>query len=128
MEHRRNHVRRQRVTKLVPQRVSFERPFAGAEGDQPLAAVGPLCDHDRALADAAHWRTDDGRPLSVAVNVSAIQLRRDDFVPIVEAALARFPGARLELEITESLIMQDVEAVIAENKALYEGLKLKSAA
>jgi EAL domain-containing protein (putative c-di-GMP-specific phosphodiesterase class I) len=54
-----------------------------------------------------------GEPsLSVAVNVSAIQLRRDDFVPIVEAALARFPGARLELEITESLIMQDIDANI----------------
>ncbi|MGE0356377.1 MAG: EAL domain-containing protein [Burkholderiales bacterium] len=73
---------------------------------------------ERALEEADRWRGDDGRPLTVAVNVSAIQLRRDDFVPMVEEALARHKDARLELEITESVVMRDVQAVIAKLKAL----------
>lgn len=50
-----------------------------------------------------------GQPLHLAVNVSAVQLRRDDFVEVVAAALRQsgLTPSALELELTESAIMHD---------------------
>ncbi|HEY9144662.1 MAG TPA: EAL domain-containing protein [Arenimonas sp.] len=61
--------------------------------------------------------------LRIAVNVSARQLRQPDFVPGVLAALADsgLPAGRLELELTESELVADVEQAIARLKALREG-------
>lgn len=49
-----------------------------------------------------------GLPLSVSVNVSAVQLQQSNFVDIVSDVLAHtgLPPAQLELELTESLFMQ----------------------
>jgi len=58
--------------------------------------------------------------LTLAVNVSARQFRHADFVEQVLAVLQR-SGAdpqRLELELTESLLLEDVEGVIAKMTAL----------
>jgi diguanylate cyclase (GGDEF)-like protein len=65
----------------------------------------------RALADAVAAGAKLPR---VAVNVSAVQLERDDFVDDVAAALRETGAApsRLELEVTESLMMRDLEAGI----------------
>jgi len=55
------------------------------------------------------------------VNVSAIQLRRPNFVGIVEAAIKRGAAPHgLDLEITESLLMEEVTANIEKLKALRE--------
>ncbi len=57
---------------------------------------------------------------TVAVNVSARQFRQADFVAQVHAALAQ-TGAnatRLELELTESQLLEDVPGVIAKMDAL----------
>jgi diguanylate cyclase (GGDEF)-like protein len=64
---------------------------------------------DRATMKAAAWRTPDGRPLSVSVNVSARQLHDADVVSDVTQALARSHLAPelLMLEITESVLMRD---------------------
>jgi EAL domain-containing protein (putative c-di-GMP-specific phosphodiesterase class I) len=53
-------------------------------------------------------------PLRVAVNVSQVQFRRDDFVPLVMGTLKRtgLPARLLELELTESLIMRDADVVV----------------
>jgi PAS domain S-box-containing protein/diguanylate cyclase (GGDEF)-like protein len=61
------------------------------------------------------WRERGLNPLRIAVNVSPIQLRRDDWVDGVKRAVALCgPGeCGLDLEITESLLMEDVEVVIA---------------
>ncbi|MEW9856859.1 putative bifunctional diguanylate cyclase/phosphodiesterase [Novosphingobium sp. M1R2S20] len=58
-----------------------------------------------ALNQASTWRED----LSVAVNVSPAQMRGDALVPQVVSALAASGVApkRLELEITENLLMRD---------------------
>ncbi|MDR3407395.1 MAG: EAL domain-containing protein [Methylovirgula sp.] len=55
----------------------------------------------RACREAARWPAD----IKVAVNLSPLQLSRDNFIQQVEAALAesRLPPERLELEITESV-------------------------
>jgi diguanylate cyclase (GGDEF)-like protein/PAS domain S-box-containing protein len=64
----------------------------------------------RALEQSQGLQTADGKPLRVAVNVSPIQLRQRDFVRIVRGVIERVRGAaRLELEITESTIMDDLE-------------------
>ena len=67
----------------------------------------------RAAMDHRKW-TDCGlKPPKIAVNVSAIQLRRRDFVKTVAQAIAQAdaPGA-LDLEITESVVMEDVRSSI----------------
>ena len=55
----------------------------------------------------------------VAVNVSSIQLRQRDFVAVVEAAiLSGLAPTGIDLEITESLVMDDIERNIEKLKDL----------
>src|SRR5581483_10263707 len=55
----------------------------------------------------------------VAVNVSPLQLRRRDFVESVRAVLGQGNGAvAIDLELTESLIMEDIHASIEKLEAL----------
>lgn len=76
----------------------------------------------QALADNLRWRQSGHTPLRVAVNVSFLQLRHRSFVAEVREALAFDPaaGAGLELEITESMVMQDVEHSRSSLHALRE--------
>ncbi|NEO84531.1 MAG: EAL domain-containing protein [Spirulina sp. SIO3F2] len=55
----------------------------------------------------------DSTPLTVSVNVSAIQLRDAGFMAMVDQVLAttQIPGAQLTFEITESILIEDVEAI-----------------
>ena len=64
----------------------------------------------RACTDAASWPP----PLTVAVNLSAAQFTRGNLVEQVSQALADsgLPAGRLELEITESLLMNNSEQVM----------------
>ncbi|HYD37023.1 MAG TPA: bifunctional diguanylate cyclase/phosphodiesterase [Allosphingosinicella sp.] len=66
---------------------------------------------ETALATLASWDRAAGAalPFSVSVNLSALQLARDDLVGFVAAALERhgLAGSRLTLELTESAIVQD---------------------
>ncbi|HLD09661.1 MAG TPA: EAL domain-containing protein, partial [Methylophilaceae bacterium] len=77
---------------------------------------------EQAVADSALWKGKRLQVPRIAVNVSAIQLRQKDFVATVESALrgAKDMGGRLELEITESLIMQDIEANIQKLRAVRD--------
>lgn len=62
-----------------------------------------------ACAEAAKWPVD----LSIAINLSPAQFRSKELVPVVVSALASSGVAphRLELEVTETAIMHDSEAV-----------------
>jgi len=76
----------------------------------------------QALAD---WRGRAALGLStprIAVNVSAIQLRRPEFVDVVARALGGThpSGHGLDLEITESLLMENIESNIDKLRALKE--------
>jgi diguanylate cyclase (GGDEF)-like protein len=64
----------------------------------------------RALADGAAWPG-----LSVSVNVSPLQFRRADFVEVIERTLSEsgFDPARLELELTESVLLGNVDSAEA---------------
>ncbi len=63
----------------------------------------------RALSDQEAWRRAGLAPPPVAVNVSSLQLRRQGFADAVTAELSRWDQAQLELEITESVLMDEVE-------------------
>ena len=64
-----------------------------------------------AIEDCLHWRARGLAAVRVAVNVSAMQLRNRNFVREIELAITIDPHAPagLELEITESLIMEDIK-------------------
>lgn len=66
---------------------------------------------------AADRRTDD---LLLAVNVSARQFRQADFVDTVRQALEQTgaPAAKLKLELTESLVVDDIDGAIATMRTL----------
>jgi len=72
--------------------------------------IGPLTRRvlDLALAQARRW-ADDGRPLQIAVNLSARNLLDDGLDTTVAELLARHGVAPqlLKLEVTESAIMAD---------------------
>ncbi|HET9124357.1 MAG TPA: EAL domain-containing protein [Solirubrobacteraceae bacterium] len=86
---------------------------------------------DRACRQAADWCASrpEGPPISVAVNLSAAQFENPALVESVAAALrgARLEPSRLALEITESVVMGQSEALfdtLAELKALGVSLIL----
>ncbi len=68
------------------------------------------------------WQKAGRRPVPVSVNISAIQLEREDLVEKVTAVLhdTGLPPQYLELEITESALMSDVEQSIKTLSALRE--------
>ncbi len=70
----------------------------------------------RACADAAKWPA----PLKVAVNLSPLQFRNGNLLAIVREALAGsgLPANRLELEITETLLLDRTGVVLATLHAL----------
>jgi EAL domain-containing protein (putative c-di-GMP-specific phosphodiesterase class I) len=63
----------------------------------------------RAIADYLRWRRAGLAAVRIAVNVSPYQLRHRDFVADIKLAVGIDPAAPagLELEITESMVMQD---------------------
>jgi diguanylate cyclase (GGDEF)-like protein/PAS domain S-box-containing protein len=68
-----------------------------------------------ACAQLARWQTDDStRHLKIAVNVSARQFHQPDFVASVKETVhaAGIDPGRLELELTESAILSDVDETI----------------
>ena len=71
-----------------------------------------------ACAEAANWPDD----VRVAVNVSSVQLANKNFVNVVVGAIAaaNIKPNRLELEITELLLMQNTFANLATLKHLHE--------
>jgi EAL domain-containing protein (putative c-di-GMP-specific phosphodiesterase class I) len=80
-----------------------------------------------ACARAAAWSIDGLPPLAVAVNISAVQFSAPGLDRLVAEVLDRsgLPATRLELEITESLLMNDLDRsipLLAELKGM--GLEL----
>lgn len=73
------------------------------------------------------WHQQMGLDITVAVNLSARQFRREDLMTTVQLALddSGLPAHLLELEITESLLMADpAGAAIIMDGLRYMGLKI----
>ncbi len=68
----------------------------------------------RACADIKEWLEQGYPPICVSVNLSSIQFQRQDILSLVKTVLQEtgLPPTYLELEITESIIMNDVEKAI----------------
>jgi EAL domain-containing protein (putative c-di-GMP-specific phosphodiesterase class I) len=78
---------------------------------------------DAACTQLAQWATQPAMAhLTVAVNVSARQFLQPDFVEQVLTVLERTSAnpQRLKLELTESLLVSNVEDIIAKMSALKE--------
>ena len=75
---------------------------------------------EQAVKAAARWPAVDGVPLIVTVNLSARQLESDALVGDVARILgaARFDPARLVLEVTESMVMENPDDTIERLTAL----------
>ncbi|MCG2584465.1 EAL domain-containing protein [Massilia sp. TS11] len=70
---------------------------------------------EQACLQAVRWRADGLHPISVAVNVSALEFRNKDFYEHVCDTI-RTTGVDphcLQLELTESVLMRDVDASAA---------------
>ena len=94
-------------------------------GDVSPAQFIPLAEETGLILPMGEWAlhescrqartwSDAGHPLKVAVNVSAVQVYRDDFAATLAAAL-RDTGAKpasIELELTESTLMKDAARFI----------------
>ena len=83
---------------------------------------------DTACRQLAAWESNEQmRSLELAVNVSAKQFRKPDFVDTVAAVLRvhQVNPARLKLELTESVVLTDVADIVAKMHALRAlGVKL----
>ncbi len=83
---------------------------------------------DTACRQLAQWGgNDQTRDLELAINVSAQQFRLHGFVDLVAAALRAYQvdPSRLKLELTESVVLNDVADVVAKMHALKAlGVKL----
>ncbi|HEY0588516.1 MAG TPA: EAL domain-containing protein [Pseudoduganella sp.] len=90
-----------------------------AEETGQIAQLGEWILHT-ACAQNRAWQTAGMPPIRVAVNLSARQFRQEGLHQVVQRVL-RETGLEpkyLELELTESLLMEDVEAAIATLSAL----------
>ena len=80
-----------------------------AEETDLIGAIGAWM-IDQAIREAAHWPSS----VTVAVNLSPLQFRGGKLVDIVTDALQThgFPPSRLELEITESLLLKPTDQTL----------------
>jgi diguanylate cyclase (GGDEF)-like protein/PAS domain S-box-containing protein len=74
----------------------------------------------KAIQDYLRWRAAGLAAVRIAVNVSPMQLRHRGFIAEIEQAIGidAHAAGGLELEITESLIMEDVKHSIASLQAI----------
>ena len=74
----------------------------------------------QAIEDNLRWRNAGLPAVRIAVNVSARQLRHRGFIAEIKQAIGidAFAAAGLELEITESLIMEDIAHSIVSLQAI----------
>jgi diguanylate cyclase (GGDEF)-like protein/PAS domain S-box-containing protein len=80
----------------------------------------------QAVMQAAQWHAQ-GRGLVVCINVSAVQFHRAGFVDRVASVLdaGGLPPSLLELELTESILIQDAPEALLRLRALADlGVKL----
>jgi diguanylate cyclase (GGDEF)-like protein/PAS domain S-box-containing protein len=75
---------------------------------------------EHACAQIALWRQEGLGDIEVSINLSALQLRDSGLVDALEASLRRhaIPNGVLEIEITESTLMESVEANLQKLQAI----------
>jgi len=100
-------------------------------GDIPPGQFVPIAEESGVIVPIGNWVLDTavrqcsawnskGITLTMAINVSALQFQQSDFVERVDRALKKhaLPPALLELELTESILIHDVEETMRRLEAL----------
>lgn len=74
---------------------------------------------EESIRQYAVWRRQFGFPFIVSINISALQYKKDDFVDSILSVLNKYQvrPSEIELEITESVLIDDFQSV-------YEKLKI----
>ena len=77
---------------------------------------------EKALKDMQQWQSSGTEVPRIAVNVSSLQLQKKNFADIVASITERYGGKScgLDLEMTESLLMQDIDMNISKLVAIKE--------
>ncbi|MDD2929771.1 MAG: EAL domain-containing protein [Sideroxydans sp.] len=98
-----------------------------AERSGLIVPIGEWVIHE-ACRQAQQWMERDRlQAMVVAVNLSALQFKRGNIVETVASALKQsgLPARYLELELTESILLHDIDIVMTTLKLLKEiGVKL----
>lgn len=76
----------------------------------------------RAFDDVAGWQNEGYPKLGLSVNLSALQLEQDGFLERFTASLKNsgLPPESLKLEITESILMRDMDLIVPKLTTLRE--------
>jgi diguanylate cyclase (GGDEF)-like protein/PAS domain S-box-containing protein len=91
-----------------------------------IRPIGRWVVHE-ACRQARAWQEAGLQPIAVSVNASALEFRSKEFVTNIADILeqTRLDAGFLEIELTESVLMADVEATTAQLRALKDlGLQL----
>jgi len=97
-----------------------------AEETGMITAIGKWM-LDTACQQLKVWKTQELPPVRLAINISPRQMEQPDFVEHILAALHQhgLDQGMLEVEITENLIMKDVERTVEKLKQLSaSGIKI----
>lgn len=97
-----------------------------AEQTGLIVDMGEWIIHE-ACRQAVAWQNSGLPALTIAVNVSAVQFRRGTLEGIIKHALEKsgLQPSLLELELTESVLLEDIERMLAQLDALKQlGVKL----
>ncbi len=82
---------------------------------------------DRSIRQYAEWRKRFDYDFTMSINISAVQYKREDFVDNVINTIEKYgvDPKHIELEITESILIDDFELVTAKIQKLREfGIKI----
>lgn len=97
-----------------------------AESSGLIVEIGQMVLH-KACEAAAHWNHKSQQNVSVSINLSARQLHDSNILSDIENALnaSGLDPSLLELEITETMVIQDMDLVIARLEAIRKiGVRL----
>lgn len=84
-----------------------------AEESGLIVPIGNWVLH-QACRQVSEWNRILGCSVPIAINLSALQIRQSDFTESVLAALeqSKLPAQQLDLELTESMLLQDTSQVL----------------
>lgn len=107
--------------------IAQEKFIALAEESNLIVEIGTWVLNE-ACQQNAKWQAHGFDPITMAVNISSKQFRKDDFVEVVIAALksSKLASEYLELEVTESVVMHDI-AIVIERLTLLRQLNISIA-
>lgn len=97
-----------------------------AERNGMIVTIGKWVIHE-SLRKFAEWKSLYDYPLVISINISAIQYKQPDFVNLILRAMQehKIEPQELELEITESILIEDFEEVIRKLHMLRDyGIKI----